>query len=51
MVAVHLVLGAHLDGCRRSRRSGKENTGCIGDRLGAVGDDGGSGERGYLLSL
>ena len=40
MVAVHLVRGAHLDGCRRSRRSGEENTGCTGDRLGAVGDGG-----------
>ena len=45
MVAVHLVRGAHLDGCRRSRRSGEENTGCTGDRLGAVGDGGRVGDR------
>jgi len=45
MVAVLLVRGAHLDGCRRSRRSGEENTGCIGDRLGAVGDGGRVGDR------
>jgi hypothetical protein len=45
MVAVHLIRGAHLDGCRRSRRSGKDNTGCIGDRLGAVGDGGRVGDR------
>ena len=45
MVAVHLVRGAHLDGCRRSRRSREEITGCIGDRLGAVGDGGRIGDR------
>jgi hypothetical protein len=45
MVAVHLVRGALLDGCRRSRRSGEENTGCTGDRLGAVGDGGRVGDR------
>ena len=45
MVAVLLVRGAHCDGCRRSRRSGEENTGCVGDRLGAVGDGGRVGDR------
>jgi hypothetical protein len=46
MVAVLLVRGgAHCDDCRRSRRSGEENTGCVGDRLGAVGDGGRVGDR------
>jgi hypothetical protein len=45
MVAVYLVRGAHLDGCRQSRRSGEENTGCTEDRLGAVGDSGRVGDR------
>ena len=45
MVTVLLVRGAHLDGCRRSRWGGEENTGCIGGGLGAVSDGGGVGDR------